>query len=64
MFLFNEITGPFSKQEKKKSDLFFFFVKSLYKEVNFRGGERAFIWKQRGFDFSYNLIFLIIFRLF
>lgn len=60
MFLFNEITGPLSKPEKKIG----LFFESLYKEANLGGGVWGFIWKQSGFDFSYNLIFFIIFRLF
>ena len=60
MFLFNEITGFFSKTGGKKIRTVF---ESLYKERNF-GVESGVLWKQRGFDFSYHLIFFIISRLF
>lgn len=39
------------------------FFESLYEEAHFGGRVQGFIWKQRGFHFSYNLIFFIIFRL-
>ena len=52
--------ASFQKQEWKKIRPFF---ESLYKERNF-GVESGVLWKQRGFDVSYHLIFFIIFRLF
>ena len=57
MFLFNEITGFFSKTGEKKWDL---FSKNLYKEHNF-GVESGILWKQSGLIFltiSFSLLFL------
>lgn len=61
MFLLNEITGPFSKQKKKKAN-FFFFPKSLYNKANWQygwGRSEDLAGNKGSFDFvsSDNLIF-------
>lgn len=63
MFLLNEITGPFSKQKKKKGLFFFFLSESPYNKANWQcrwGRSENLAGNKGSFDCFFFLLLLTI----